>query len=115
MSVKLYMDHHVARAITAGLRLRKVDVLTAFEDGASRIDDSDLLKRAGALNRVLFTQDQDLLIETSRLQRQGITFQGIIYAHQRDISTRICIDDLELIAQAAEPEDFENRVVYLPL
>jgi hypothetical protein len=36
MSVKLYMDHHVSRAITAGLRLRKVDVLTAFEDGASR-------------------------------------------------------------------------------
>jgi predicted nuclease of predicted toxin-antitoxin system len=67
MSVKLYMDHHVPRAITAGLRLRKVDVLTAFEDGANRIADSDLLKRAGELNRVLFTQDQDLLIETSRL------------------------------------------------
>ncbi len=27
------MDHHVSRAITNGLRLRGVDVLTAYEDG----------------------------------------------------------------------------------
>ena len=32
MSVRLYMDVHVRRAVTAGLRLRGVDVLTAQED-----------------------------------------------------------------------------------
>ena len=32
MSVALYMDEHVHRAITVGLRLRGVDVLTAQED-----------------------------------------------------------------------------------
>jgi len=35
MAVALYMDQHVPRAIAAGLRLRGVDVLTAYEDGAS--------------------------------------------------------------------------------
>ncbi len=34
MATRLYMDHHVSHAITLGLRLRKVDVLTAYEDGA---------------------------------------------------------------------------------
>ena len=34
MAIALYMDHHVPRAITHGLRLRGVDVLTAFEDEA---------------------------------------------------------------------------------
>ena len=29
MAISLYMDHHVPRAITAGLRLRQVDVTTA--------------------------------------------------------------------------------------
>jgi len=32
MAIKLYMDHHVPRAITEGLRLRGVDVLTAEDD-----------------------------------------------------------------------------------
>ena len=30
MPIKLYMDHHVPRAITTGLRLRGVDVITAY-------------------------------------------------------------------------------------
>jgi len=37
VSVKLYMDVHVRRAITVGLRLRGVDALTAQEDGAARL------------------------------------------------------------------------------
>ena len=33
MTIALYMDVHVHRAITVGLRLREIDVLTAQEDG----------------------------------------------------------------------------------
>jgi hypothetical protein len=39
MSIAFYMDHHVPRAITVGLRLRGVDVLTAYEDGQSELAD----------------------------------------------------------------------------
>ena len=55
MAVRLYMDQHVPRAITIGLRLRGADVLTAHEDGASRLADIELLTRATSLGRVLFT------------------------------------------------------------
>ena len=55
------MNHHVPAAITEGLRRRSVDVLTAFEDGASLWDDEKLLARATELGRVLFSQDEDLL------------------------------------------------------
>jgi hypothetical protein len=48
------MDEHVHRAITAGLRLRDVDVLTAQEDGRRRIADDVLLDRATELQRGLF-------------------------------------------------------------
>ena len=51
MSVGLYMDVHVPRAITEGLRLRGIDVRTAQEDGAVRLSDPELLDRAGALGR----------------------------------------------------------------
>ncbi len=33
MTIALYMDHHVPKAITVALRSRGVDVVTAYEDG----------------------------------------------------------------------------------
>jgi predicted nuclease of predicted toxin-antitoxin system len=65
VSVALYMDVHVAGAVTNALRLRGVDILTAQEDGADRLPDTELLDRSGARDRVLFSQDADLLREAS--------------------------------------------------
>jgi hypothetical protein len=61
VSLRLYMDHHVRSEIAMALRQRGVDVLTAEEDGAQRLFDAELLSRATALARVLFSQDRDLL------------------------------------------------------
>jgi len=113
--IAIYMDHNVPRAISVGLRLRGVDVVTAFEDGADKIDDSSLLDRATELGRVLFTHDDDLLAEASKRQLQQIPFGGVIYAHQMGITIGVCIKDLELISNAGKPEDLLNRVEFLPL
>ncbi len=85
MSVKLYMDVHVRRAVTDGLRLRQVDTVTAQEDGASELPDAALLDRARTLGRVLFTKGGE------------------------------CVADLKLIAKAYRPEDMIDRVEFLPL
>ncbi len=114
MAVALYMNQHVPRAVTIGLRLRGVDVLTAYEDGASEMDDPALLDRAGELGRVLFTQDDDLLAEAAKRQRENIPFHGVIYAHQLRISIGACVRDLEIIAKAGEPKDLINGVQFLP-
>ena len=113
--VSIYMDQHVPRAITIGLRLRGINVTTAYEDGASEMDDSDLLNRASELGRVLFTQDDDLLAEAARRHKDGVQFHGLIYAHQLRISIGGCINDLELIAKALEPDELINTVIFLPL
>ena len=109
------MDQHVPIQITAGLRERGVDVLTAFEDDSSRLPDPELLQRAADLARVLFTQDRHFLAEASLRQREGRVFAGIVYAHQLGPTIGQCIDDLELIAKAGTTEDTANRVIYLPL
>jgi len=115
LSVAPYMDEHVHRAITAGLRWRGVDVLTAQEDDRRRTPDDLLLDRATASRRVLFSQDEDLLAEATRRQRDGTPFAGVVYAHQLSVTIGVCVRDLELVAEAANPEDLANRVVYLPL
>lgn len=115
MPIALYMNEHVPRAITIGLRMRGVDVITAQEDKTTGISDPKLLNRAAALQRVLFTYDDDLLAEATRRQRKGISFCGVIYAHPLHISIGTCVHDLEIIAKAGEPEDLANRVEFLPL
>lgn len=115
MAVSLYCDQHVPRAITLGLRVRGVDVLTAYEDGTSEFDDVALLDRAGELQRALFTRDDDLLVEARRRQQAGIEFYGVIYAHQLQASIGKCVQDLEIIAEVGNPEDLKNAIVFLPL
>jgi len=115
MSIGLYMDQHVPKAITDGLRLRGVDCITALEDRAATMDDPELLDRASALSRALVTSDKDFLIEADKRQTVGNSFAGIVYTHPLRISVRRCIDDLEIISKAGEPEDLANRVQFLPL
>jgi len=115
MSIQLYMDHHIPRAITQGLRARGVDVLTAYDDGADRMPDPDVLDRAGQTGRVLVTQDQDFLHETARRLSVGIPFRGVIGIRQAQIHIGACVHDLERIARVYDPEDLFNRVVFLPL
>jgi len=92
MTVALYMDQHVPRAITAELRSRGIDVITAYEDGT-----------------------EDLLAEATRRQRVGIAFGGVVYAHQLRVPIGTCIRELEIIAKAGTPDDLRDGVVFLPL
>lgn len=115
MSLPLYMDVNVRAEISRQLRAREVDVLTSEEDGTREFSDSDLLDRATFLGRVLVTRDADLLAEAAMRQRRGVTFSGVIYAHQLLVTIGQCVADLELIAKAREPDELVNRVEYLPL
>jgi predicted nuclease of predicted toxin-antitoxin system len=109
------MDEHVPFAITTGLILRGVDVLTVQDDEHQKADDPVLSDRALALNRVIFTQDEDFLREAQRRQTAGEVFAGVVYAHQLNVTIGQCVADLALIAKIYEPEDMTNRVEYLPL
>jgi predicted nuclease of predicted toxin-antitoxin system len=115
MSIGLYMDVNVRAEITRQLRIREVDTLTSEEDGTRRFSDAQLLDRSTLVGRVLFTRDADLLVEAIMRQRNGITFAGVIYAHQPSVSIRQCIEELELIAKITDRHEWLGRVEYLPL
>lgn len=109
------MDENVNRAITVGLRQRGIDVLTVQEDGRSGDPDNQILTRSTELGRVLFSQDDDLLRHATERQRRGLSFGGVIYAHQLAITIGECVRDLELIAEATEPQELTDTVLHLPL
>jgi len=109
------MDVHVPAAITAGLRQLGHDVVTSKEDGSRTWSDERLLQRTTELGRVLFSQDQDLLVLADIWQRQGRAFGGIVFAAQQATSIGQLIADLALIADCCGADEILNRVVFVPL
>jgi predicted nuclease of predicted toxin-antitoxin system len=89
--------------------------LTAQQDGFRQATDDRLLDSTSEIDRVLFSQDDDLFAEAKRRQVEGVQFTGVIYAHQMRITIGQCVQELELIAKLAEPEELANRVEFLPL
>lgn len=108
------MDVHIPRAITNGLRLRGVDVLTAREDGTNTLPDAKLLDRATDLGRILYSQDDDLLVEADKRLEKEIEFSGVVYSHQLNSPIGRCIEDLEIIAKTLMPEEIANRIEFIP-
>lgn len=115
MSLSLYMDVHVPYAVTLGLRLVGVSVITAQEDNYAEADDDVLLDRATSLGCVLVSQDDDLLAEAKYRLLNGIPFGGIIYGHQQRVNIGTMVRDLELMAKVYDKEHMMNWVEYLPL
>lgn len=114
VSLSFFFDHNVDARITQGLRLRFIEVITAAEDGSSRLHDEALMLRAAELERVLFSQDEDLLAIARRWQQIGQQFPGLVYAHQLRITVGQAVRDLQLIGCALETVDMANRVEYIP-
>ena len=107
-NIRFYVDEHVASAVVAGLRLRRVDVVTVQEAGLAGATDDVHLEYARAQARVIFTQDADFL----RLAAQGRSHSGIIYAPQRTAAGHI-IRGLILVGQVLSAEDMVGIIEYI--
>lgn len=106
--IRFYMDEHVPSAVTKGLRVRGVDVLTAQDVSMLEIEDHNHLAFAVEQNRVTFTQDADFL----RLHAKGVDHAGIVYVPQQTPIGYI-VRGLMLIYQVLEPEEMQNHVEFL--
>jgi hypothetical protein len=114
LPVPFYIDVHVPRSITDQLRRRGVDVVTATKDGWAERDDTELLEHAQQLGRVVFTQDIRFKALAENWQRHGRSFAGLVFGHQLGGTIGQFVRDLEVIATASEPEEWENTIEHLP-
>jgi predicted nuclease of predicted toxin-antitoxin system len=114
MSLGLLTDGHVPLAITRGLRRRGIDVLTAQEDGAATFPDDLLLDRAAELNRILFTQDEDFLVEVAARRKSNRPHATVVYGHQFE-PIGVCVSDLEIILKSLLPQERVGCFLRIPL
>ena len=107
--IRFYLDENIANAIAKGLRNRGIDVQTTAEAGNLSVDDETQLKYALDENRVIVTQDDDLL----KLASSGIEHKGIAYYKPQTRTVKQIIKGLVLIFEVFEPEDMNNHIEYL--
>src|SRR5580658_2323978 len=105
------MDVHVPRSVTDQLRRRGIDVVTAYEDNASTLEDEVLLLRATQYDRILVTQDIRLAARAHDWQAEGRHFSGVVFAHQLNITIGQLVRDLEMVALASLDREFDNLVL----
>jgi hypothetical protein len=60
---------------------------------------------------VLFSNDLDLVLEARRRQRDGVRFPGVVFAPQQ-LAIGLCVDQLELVVKAGEPEKFVDSLPF---
>lgn len=108
-SVQFYTNENVASVVVDGLRRRGVDVLTCQEAGMMGATDESHLTFSTEQSRVIFSQDDDFL----RLHAKGVSYAGIVYAHQRT-PVGVVIQSLLLIYQVLEPAEMANPVEFVP-
>lgn len=114
MPVTFYMDVHVPQAITDQLRRRDVDVVTALEDGRTRAADDAILERAAALGRIVFTQDIRFHALANQWRSEGRGFSGLVFAHPLSATIGQLVRDLEIVAKASDPVEWQNVTERLP-
>lgn len=115
MSLEFYFDHNMPLPLALALRQRGIDILTAEEDGSSRLSDRGIWQRAIIVQRIVVTQDRDLLEIAHDCQAADIPFPGLGKCQIPGVSTESLIDDLELIATAVSIEEIESTIRWVPL
>jgi hypothetical protein len=109
------MDVHIKAAITAGRRRRGIDVATAQENEGTRLEETALLERATALQRVRCSHDDDLLAMAWARQATDVLFAGLIDGHQLAATVGTSGLDLDVVCQVVDPEDMAHRIESLLL
>jgi hypothetical protein len=115
--VKYLFDEDLNGRIVRGVRRRITDLdsRTVQEVPLLEASDAAVLDWAAAQGRVVITHDHRTMrpCVDDRL-KAGRTMTGLILVPQTAPLGQV-IDDLVLIAEATTPEEWEGKVVFLPL
>lgn len=106
--IRFYMDEHVPRTVTEGLRRRGMDALTAQEAAMLEASDEQHLSLALSAARVIVTQDADFL----RLHATGHRHSGIVFAPQQT-TIGAFVRGLILIYDVLSAEDMTSHVEFI--
>jgi hypothetical protein len=116
MKVRFQADADLNEEIVAGVMRREpaIDFQTAEEAGLRGLSDPDVLARAAAEHRILVTHDRRTMPSHFADFIVHHTSPGVLIISQQ-LSGRTAIEELLVIWEASESQEWTNLIVELPL
>jgi hypothetical protein len=117
VTIRFVTDEHIARALIVGLRreLEDIDIVRVQDVGLRTMDDPTILRWAADQGRVLITHDVRTMPDFAhRRVAEAAAMSGVLVV-PTTMPIGTAIAELSTIAAASDPEEWANRVVYLPL
>ncbi|MGH9222143.1 MAG: DUF5615 family PIN-like protein [Vicinamibacterales bacterium] len=116
MAVRFQADADFNQIIVSAVtrRIPSIDFRTASVTRLAGLDDPAVLAKAAEDGRILVTHDQSTMPGHFRQFIGSQTSPGLIVVSQQ-LSIRQVADDLILIWSATTPEEWANRIAYLPI
>jgi hypothetical protein len=113
----LAADENFNNNILRGLLLRKpdVDIIRIQDVGLSGEDDPIILEWTAKNHRILITHDVESIPElASERIKSGLVMPGVFIVNQEIPISRV-IDDLLLLIECSDKDEWINQIFYLPL
>jgi uncharacterized protein DUF5615 len=116
VKIKFLADEDLKRATVLGVRRREpsVSFLIAYDVGAARKEDPNVLQIAANEGRVLVSHDLRTMPLHFRQFIAGRNSPGLLLIPQK-LPLRVAIEEILMVWIACEPEDCANQIWYLPL
>lgn len=115
--MRLLTDENFNGAILRGLlmRLPRLDVVRVQDVGLIETDDPIILEWAAKDRRILLTHDASTVtMYAYNRVAKGLYMPGIVEVIATAAMGRV-IDDLEIFVLCSQPEEYANRVLFIPL
>ena len=116
MKVRFQADADLDVRIVRGLkrRLPSIDFPVAIEAGLVGLPDSEVLRIAAESNRILVSHDERTMPRHFRDFLTSRSTPGVIIIPQ-STSIGVAIEELLLIWEASDLEEWRDRLVWVPL
>lgn len=115
--IALLIDENLNNDIVRGLvrRLPSVDLVRVQDVGLVGADDAALLDWAATAGRLIVTHDAATMIDRAYARVDvGLPMPGVIVVSART-SIAQAIDDLLLLVQSSQDQEWTGQIVYVPL
>ena len=116
MPVRFQADADLNQIIVSAIlrRVPALDFRTATAAGLAHLKDPEVPTLAARDGRILVTHDQTTMPRHFDEFVRSSHSSGLIVVAQH-VPIQVAVDDLILIWTATQPEDWWNRIVYLPV
>ena len=113
--LRLLSDEDFSNRIVRGLRRRDIDIVRVQDTEVSGADDSAVLEWAASQNRILLTHDVSTISRHAYDRvRRGLKMPGVFEAAQ-SLPIGQAIDDILLLTECSQQDEWEGQVRHLPL